>query len=108
MIDFFSTDCIYNLKYNDNELLKNTNIKRFFTVDLLKNNNSSNNKTKSTTEITRVPNFVETLYITKHTFFKFNLYCSMYKKDIKKIIPPHTKIIFFEDVSDKDFYSKLV
>lgn len=108
MIDFFSTDCIYNLKYNDNELLKNTNIKRFFTVDLLKNNNSSNNKTKSTTEITRVPNFVETLYITKHTFLKFNLYCSMYKKDIKKIIPPHTKIIFFEDVSDKNFYSKLV
>lgn len=88
MINFFNTDCIYNLKYNNTELLKNNN--------------------KSTTEITRVPNFVETLYITKHTFLKFNLYCSMYKKDIKKIIPPHTKIIFFEDVSDKNFYSKLV
>ena len=63
MINFFNTDCIYNLKYNNTELLKNTNIKRFFILDLLKNNN------KSTTEITRVPDFVEELYITFLLFY---------------------------------------
>lgn len=109
MINFFSIDCIYNLKYNNAELLKNTNIKRFFILDLFEDN-INNDKAYSITELIKIPNFVETLYITKHTFLKFNLYCSMYKKDIKKIIPPHTKIIFFEDVSvsGNDFYSKLV
>lgn len=107
MIKYFSIDAIYNLKYNNNELLKNNDIKKFYIYDLFEDN-INNDKAYSITELIKIPNFVETLYITKHTFLKFNLYCSMYKKDIKKIIPPHTKIIFFEDVSDKDFYSKLV
>lgn len=101
-------DYIYTLKYNNNNLLENSGIDRFYTDSLFEEVSSNEVGIHSSINLLQVPTYVKELYIHKNEYIKFKSFLTILSKDIKSIIPETTKIIFVEDISTEDFESRLV
>ena len=108
LIKILNNDYIYTLKFNNNSLLKNSGLEKFYTNSLFEDVSLYENSLNSSVNLIKIPTYVKELYIPKNEYMKFKVYIQTLNKDIKSVIPETTKIIFVEDVSTKDFESRLV
>ena len=107
-IKYLDNDYIYTLKYNNNNLLENSGIDKFYTYSLFEEVSSNEVGIHSSINLLQVPTYVKELYIHKNEYIKFKSFFTILSKDIKSVIPETTKIIFVEDVLFEDFESRLV
>ena len=107
-IKYLDNDYIYTLKYNNNNLLENSGLEKFYTDSLFEEVSSNEVGIHSSINLLQVPTYVKELYIHKNEYIKFKSFLTILNKDIKSIIPETTKIIFVEDISAEDFESRLV
>ena len=108
LINFLNNDYIYNLKFNNSILLKDSVLHKFYTNSLFEVASSDDVTIYNSIDLLKVPKYVKELYIPKDEYIKFKKYCSLFKIDENSVIPKMTKIIFVEDISDENFADKLV
>lgn len=108
LIKILNNDYIYTLKFNNNSLLKNSGLEKFYTNSLFEDVSLYENSLNSSVNLIKIPTYVKELYIPKNEYMKFKVYIQTLNKDIKSVIPETTKIIFVEDVLFEDFESRLV
>ena len=108
LINFLNNDYIYNLKFNNGILLKDSVLHKFYTNSLFEVASSDDVTIYNSIDLLKVPKYVKELYIPKDEYIKFKKYCSLFKIDENSVIPKMTKIIFVEDISDENFADKLV
>ena len=108
LINLLNNDYVYNLKFNNNILLKGSEVYKFYTNSLFEVVSSDDVTIYNSIDLLKVPKYVKELYIPKDEYIKFKKYCSLFKIDENSVIPKMTKIIFVEDISDENFADKLV
>ena len=108
LISFLNNDYVYNLKFNNGILLKDTGLHKFYTNSLFEVASSNDVTIYNSINLLQVPKYVKELYIPKDEYIKFKKYCSLFNIDEKSVVPKTTKIIFVENVSDENFADKLV
>ena len=108
LIKYLDNDYIYSLKFNNKVLLENSELKKFYADSLFEETKLHEYRINSSINLLQVQKYVKELYIPKDEYMKFKTYCTLFNKDEKSVIPKTTKIIFVEDVSDKNFENRLV
>lgn len=108
LIKYLDNDYIYSLKFNNKVLLENSELKKFYADSLFEETKLHEYRINSSINLLQVPKYVKELYIPKDEYIKFKTYCALFNKDEKSVIPETTKIIFVEDISDKNYADKLV
>ena len=108
LINLLNNDYVYNLKFNNNILLKGSEVYKFYTNSLFEVVSSDDVTIYNSIDLLKVPKYVKELYIPKDEYIKFKKYCSLFNIDKNSVIPKMTKIIFVEDISDENFVDKLV
>ena len=108
LLDFLNNDYIYTLKFNNKNLIMLTKISKFYVDSFFEEIDLGDDNLNSSLNLIQIPEYVKELYISKDEYMKFKTYCTLFNKDEKSVIPKTTKIIFVEDVSDKNFENRLV
>jgi len=108
LIKYLDNDYIYSLKFNNKVLLENSELKKFYADSLFEETKLHEYRINSSINLLQVPKYVKELYIPKDEYIKFKTYCALFNKEEKSVIPETTKIIFVEDISDKNYADKLV
>ena len=85
-----------------------TKISKFYVDSFFEEIDLGDDNLNSSFNLIQIPEYVKELYIPKDEYIKFKTYCTLFNKDEKSVIPKTTKIIFVEDVSDKNFENRLV
>ena len=108
LIKILDNDYIYTLKFNNNSLLENSGLDKFYTDSLFEDVSLYENSLNNSINLIKIPTYVKELYIPKNEYMKFKVCIQTLNKDIKSVIPETTKIIFVEDVLFENFESRLV